>query len=191
MCIRDRDNFLFVEDLTGRTKIKNISKEKVWEDSCLLFICKKEKNEIFCNNIVYPELSFSSLKRKIYLTFENEAKTKDVNIIITNNETKVEGNKVYLNFSFQPCYQIKINDSLIVVLDLSKIEFDKEKIFKTRLIVTELEKTIKYGKDIFLLRENPSVFILVGKETKILESNPLIIEVSRNVIIDNDKIINI
>lgn len=186
-------NKIYVEDITGKIAIENISNKKVWEDSCCLFVCKKEDNKILCNEIIYPELTFSSFEREIAITFNKESSSKSLNAIIYDKEVKIEENRVYLNFEVQPCFQVKINNSLIVFIDLNKVSFDLETIKKTRLIETKIEKTIKYGRDIFLLKESPSVFVLIGKETKIIEKEPFVVEISENVILDSRKkeIINI
>lgn len=183
-------NKLYVEDITGKVIINNISNKEVWEDACYFFVCKKEI-DIKCIDIIYPEIVFSNIEKTISINFGKLVQETDINIIFSN-EIKVDRNKIYLNLDFQPCYQIKLGNSLIVVIDSKKIEFNLEKITKTRLIETKIEKAIQFGKDIFLLENSPSIFILIGDKNKILEESPLVVEVSTNTIIDtkNKKLIN-
>ena len=173
-----------VEDLTGTINLLNPKNLKVWKDSCLLFFCNNEVIE----EIIYPEINFKKFSSTLFIGYK---KMLNLPSIIFSNEISTEKNTLSVDFNFQDVFQIKFGSEFIILIDSSKIDFEKEKFQKTRLIVTETEKVLKYGKDIYLVKDEPSLIILANSdETKIIDEIPLTIKIKEgdNVLIKNEGI---
>jgi len=179
-----KNDEVVIEDLTGTISLNNTKKFKLWKDSCCLFVCEGENIE----EVFYPELGYKEFNSSIFVG--TELKT-NIPSIIFSNKTSSEKNVLFINFEEQDFFQIKFGNEIILLIDSSKIDFEKEKILKTRLLVTEAEKIVKFGSDIYLIREEPSLVILANSnETKIIDKNPLTIKIKEkeNLLINKNEI---
>jgi hypothetical protein len=179
-----KNDEIVVEDLTGSISLNNVKKFKIWKDCCCLFVCEGENIE----EIFYPELSYKEFSSSIFIG--SELKT-NIPSIIFSDKTSSEKNILFINFEEQDFFQIKFGNEVILLIDNSKIDFEKEKVFKTRLLVTEAEKIVKFGNDIYLIKEEPSLIILANSdETKIIDKTPLTIKMKEkeNLLINKNEI---
>jgi hypothetical protein len=179
-----KNDEIVVEDLTGTTSLNNTKKFKIWKDCCCLFVCEGENIE----EIFYPELGYKEFNSSIFIG--SELKT-NIPSIIFSNKTSSEKNVLFINFEEQDFFQIKFGNETILLIDSSKIDFEKERTFKTRLLVTEAEKIVRFGSDIYLIKEEPSLIILANSdETKIIDRAPLTIKIKEkeNLLINKNEI---
>jgi hypothetical protein len=179
-----KNNEIVVEDLTGTISLNNVKKFKIWKDCCCLFVCEEGNIE----EIFYPELSYKEFSSSIFIG--SELKT-NIPSIIFSDKTSSEKNILFINLKEQDFFQIKFGNEVILLIDSSKIDFEKEKVLKTRLLVTEAEKIVKFGNDIYLIKEEPSLIILVNSnETKIIDKTPLTIKMKEkeNLLINKNEI---
>jgi hypothetical protein len=179
-----KNDEIVVEDLTGTIGLNNVKKFKIWKDCCCLFVCEGENIE----EIFYPEIGYKEFNSSIFIG--SELKT-NIPSIIFSNKTSSEKNVLFINFEEQDFFQIKFGNEIILLIDSSKIDFEKEKFFKTRLLVTEAEKVVKFGSDIYLVKEEPSLIILANSdETEIIDKTPLTIKIKEkeNLLINKNEI---
>ena len=179
-----KNDEIVVEDLTGSISLNNVKKFKIWRDCCCLFVCEGENIE----EIFYPELSYKEFSSSIFIGSELKA---NIPSIIFSDKTSSEKNILFINFEEQDFFQIKFGNEVVLLIDNSKIDFEKEKVFKTRLLVTEAEKIVKFGNDIYLIKEEPSLIILANSdETKIIDKTPLTIKMKEkeNLLINKNEI---
>ena len=179
-----KNDEIVVEDLTGTIGLNNVKKFKIWKDCCCLFVCEGENIE----EIFYPEIGYKEFNSSIFIG--SELKT-NIPSIIFSNKTSSEKNVLFINFEEQDFFQIKFGNEIILLIDSSKIDFEKEKFFKTRLLVTEAEKVVKFGSDIYLVKEEPSLIILANSdETEIIDKTPLTIKIKEkeNLLINRNEI---
>jgi hypothetical protein len=179
-----KNDEIVVEDLTGSISLNNVKKFKIWKDCCCLFVCEGENIE----EIFYPELSYKEFSSSIFIG--SELKT-NIPSIIFSDKISSEKNILFINFDEQDFFQIKFGNEVILLIDSSKIDFEKEKVLKTRLLVTEAEKIVKFGNDIYLIKEEPSLIILANSdETKIIDKTPLTIKMKEkeNLLINKNEI---
>jgi hypothetical protein len=165
-----REKEIDVEDLTGKVELKNEKNFKVWKDSCLLFICSDE----YIEEVIYPEIDYKEFSSTLFVGYE---KKLNIPSILFSSEVLNEKNTLKINFDFQDVFQVKFGNELIILIDSSKVDFEREKFQKTRLIITEAERILKYGRDMYLVKDKPSLIILANSdETKIIDEKPLTVK---------------
>lgn len=189
-CVYDiKGNRITLDDFSSKIDIYISNNEaiKFINKDCVIGVrCRWENDVIISDEIIFPEFdkkidrklkddenSFEEIEIEIFrnnfdvnkfLNLEN----KKI-ILVLNKENKIINNNiVYLNFDL-PIHRLYINDFFILIIDKLRINFEFERFFKQRLIESEIEKTLAFGADIFLIKDQPNLIIFINSELDKLE----------------------
>lgn len=210
------ENKITLDDFSSKIDVNIYNKEylKIIEEDCIIGAkCHWDNDTIICDEVIFPEFetnnnenNFKKLEEEIkkikleFITQNNlvlqtaDVMDKDQNkiTIILDMEYKLLSNNIiFLNASI-PVNQIFINNFLFLVIDRQFVNFNFEKFVKLRLIESKIEKTIKFGNDIFLVEELPTSIILLNSNINSFEerNNIFLINVSKetkNFVVNFDK----
>ncbi|MEM0476058.1 MAG: hypothetical protein QW367_00250 [Candidatus Aenigmatarchaeota archaeon] len=159
-----------IDDLSSKIDIwiEDEEKLKLIEEDCVIGAkCYWKNDEIYVNEVIFPEFeeknNLEEVKEFRIGIFNKDIDTNVDIVIQLDKENKILKNKVYVNSSF-PVYQIYVNNSLILIINLRHVKFNINKFLKLRLVTSKSQEILNFGGDFFLIKNKPSLIITFNSD---------------------------